>query len=137
MANVRIVKHNNYFMGKLRRGVDLLEEITQVCKKEDIRLGRVEALGAVKKARLAYYDQDDHEYRFFELDQHLEITNLTGNISIKDGEPMVHAHVTLADEKGKAFGGHLAPGTIVFACELVIQVLEKPLLYQDLICGTF
>lgn len=126
MANVRMVKHSNYFMGKLKHGADLLEEITGICKKENIRLGRVEALGAVSKARLAYYDQDNHEYRFFELDQHLEITNLTGNISIKDGEPMVHAHVTLADEKGKAYGGHLAPGTIVFACELVIQALDGP-----------
>ena len=25
---------------------------------------------------------------------------------------------------GKAFGGHLAPGTIVFACEFIIQEME-------------
>jgi predicted DNA-binding protein with PD1-like motif len=54
----------------------------------------------------------------------LEITSLTGNVSIKDGKPLVHVHVTLADKKGNAFGGHLAEGTIVFACEVCIQVFQ-------------
>jgi uncharacterized protein len=51
-----------------------------------------------------------------------------GNISLKDGNPMVHAHITLADEAGKAYGGHLIPGTVVFACEFILQVFEQPLL---------
>lgn len=113
-------------MGKLRHGGDLLEEITAVCTRENIRLGRIQALGAVQRARLAYYDQKTHEYRFFTIDQPLEITNLAGNISVKDGQPMVHAHVTLADSAGNAYGGHLAPGTLVFACELVIESYAGP-----------
>ena len=78
----------------------------------------------MKKARLGYYNQQDQEYCFFDLNQALEITNLTGNISIKDGAPVVHAHVTFSDKDGHAYGGHLAPGTIVFACEVAIQVLD-------------
>ena len=39
---------------------------------------------------------------------------------------MVHAHVTLADKNGKAYGGHLAPGTEIFACEVIVQALEGP-----------
>jgi len=114
------------FMGKLECGADLLEEITNICVDKDIHLGRVEALGAVKKARLGYYNQKEREYHFYELDQTLEITNLVGNVSIKDGAPIVHAHVTFSDKDGHAYGGHLAPGTIVFACEIVIQVLDGP-----------
>ncbi len=34
---------------------------------------------------------------------------------MKDGEIFVHAHITLADRKGRAYGGHLMPGTMVFA----------------------
>jgi hypothetical protein len=80
----------------------------------------------VKKARLGYYNQKEREYHFYELDQTLEITNLVGNVSIKDGVPIVHAHVTFSDKDGHAYGGHLAPGTIVFACEIVIQVFDGP-----------
>ncbi len=126
MAIIHEVKAVKMFMGKLEYGADLLEEITQFCIDEDICLGRVEALGAVKKARLGYYNQDNHEYHFYDLNQTLEITNLTGNISIKDGVPIVHAHVTLSDKNGCAYGGHLVPGTVVFAGEIVIQVLEGP-----------
>jgi len=126
MALIREVNAVKMFMGKLSHGVDLLEEITKICVDQDIYLGRIEALGAVKKARLGYYNQQDHEYHFFDLNQTLEITNLVGNISIKDGVPVVHAHVTLSDKDGHAYGGHLAPGTIVFACEVAIQVLDGP-----------
>ena len=75
---------------------------------------------------MGYYNQQDQEYHFLDLNQTLEITNLTGNISIKDGTPVVHAHVTFSDRDGRAYGGHLAMGTIVFACEVAIQVLEGP-----------
>ena len=126
MAIIREVKAVKMFMGKLAHGVDLLEEITKICVDQDICLGSVEALGAVKKARLGYYNQQEQEYCFFDLNQALEITNLTGNISIKDGAPVVHAHVTLSDKEGHAYGGHLAKGTIVFACEVAIQVLDGP-----------
>ncbi len=126
MAVVREVKAVKMFMGKLEFGADLLEEITRICVDRDIHLGWVEALGAVKKARLGYYNQKEREYHFYELDQTLEITNLVGNVSIKDGVPIVHAHVTFSDKDGHAYGGHLAPGTIVFACEIVIQVLDGP-----------
>ena len=91
-------------------------------------MGRVEAIGAVSRARLGFYNQETREYQFFSIEQPLEILKLAGNISIKDGEPMVHAHVVLGDKDGKSFGGHLAPGTTVFACECMIGVFEGTVL---------
>jgi len=114
------------FIGKLDYGSDLLEELISVCQKEDIYLGKVDAIGAVQKARLAYYDQKERKYHFFQIDKHLEIAGLLGNISIRDGKPMVHAHITLADKDGHAYGGHLAPGTTIFACEFIIKAYDGP-----------
>lgn len=128
MAIIKEVKSKEIWMGKLRHGADLLEELTEICKENSIQLGRVEAIGAVQKAVIGYYHQDKREYEFLTLDQHLEILNLTGNISIKDGSPMVHAHITLADAKGNAVGGHLSPGTIIFACECIIESYEGVIL---------
>jgi predicted DNA-binding protein with PD1-like motif len=131
MAMMRKVKSREAFIGKLSHGSDLLEEITDICRKEDIRLGRVEALGAVQKARLGFYNQQTREYQFLEFNQPLEITKLVGNVSLKEGDPFVHAHVTLADKAGNAYGGHLAPGTLVFACEFVLEAFEGPILERD------
>jgi predicted DNA-binding protein with PD1-like motif len=113
-------------MGKLSHGADLLEELTRICSEENVKLGRVEALGAVQKARVGFYNQTTRKYQYMELSRTLEITKLVGNISIKDGAPMVHAHITFSDEQGNAFGGHLAQGTIVFACEFVMEVFDGP-----------
>jgi len=111
-------------IGKLKHGLDLLEQLTEICRSNDIRLGRIEAIGAVKKARLGYYDQNSRRYKTLDIDRPMEITSLIGNISLRDGEPMVHAHLTLADADGGCHGGHLQPGTIVFAAEFVIDAFE-------------
>ena len=120
------IKPSKMFIGKLSHGKDLLEEMTALCIKENITLGRVEGIGAVQKARVGYYDQGFREYQFIEYDQHLEVIKLTGNVSIKDNVPFVHAHITLSDDKGNAFGGHLASGTIIFAFEIILQAFEGP-----------
>ena len=109
------------FMGRLPKGEDLLQALEKLCQEHQISLGELRALGAVTRARVGYYNQEERKYYFLDFDQHLEILALVGNISIRDGKPMVHAHVTLADEAGRAIGGHLAEGTPVFACEYVIH----------------
>ena len=126
MAKYHEVTPQRTWMGKLEFGADLLEQLTAFCEQNDIRLGRVEALGAVQKARVGFYDQQAREYDFLDMDEPLEITKLTGNISLRDGKPMVHAHITLADSQGNAYGGHLAPGTIIFAAEFIITSYDGP-----------
>ncbi len=125
MRRVREAISAGTLVGRLVRGDDLLEELTGICSANAVGAGRIEGLGAVERARLAYFDQASREYRFFELDQPLEITKLVGNVSLRDAAPFVHAHVTLADASGHAYGGHLAPGTVVFSFEFVIERLAN------------
>lgn len=108
-------------MGRLKHGDDLLEALTEICAENNVNLGQVQAIGAVRKARIGFYDQEKRVYEFLEFDKPLEILSMTGNISLKDEKPIIHAHITLSGHDGKAFGGHLAPGTEVFACEFIIK----------------
>lgn len=124
MATMKQAKCGRVLIGKLEHGADLLDEITGICRDAGIRLGRVQAIGAVRKARLACYDQQNKTYEFFDLDEPLEILSLAGNISIRDGQPMVHAHVVLSNGAGETFGGHLAAGTVVFAGECIVEELS-------------
>ena len=125
---MREVSQKRIVMGKLAHGSDLIGSLNDICRSEGIELGRVEALGAVQNARLGYYNQETQTYEFHDCEHAMEIASLTGNISLKDGQAFVHAHVTLTDHEGKAIGGHLAPGTTVFACEYVIHAFEGPAL---------
>jgi predicted DNA-binding protein with PD1-like motif len=111
-------------MGRLKKGDDLLGALTGICQEMGITLGEVKVIGAVSQARVGYYHQKSRNYEWLELSKPMEILGLEGNISLKDGEPFVHAHVILADGEGRAWGGHLAEGTIVFAAEFVMQELQ-------------
>lgn len=111
-------------MGRLPYGADILNELSNICMREGVKLGWIQSIGAVKKARLAFYNQHTFEYQLLEIDKPLEIAGLTGNVSIRDNQPFIHAHITLTDERGHGYGGHLATGTIVFACEFVLQVVD-------------
>ena len=120
----KLVKEGRRLIGRFESGDDLLEVLTGLCRRENIRLGTFEIIGAVKNAKLGYFDQQEKKYTgCVELDKKLEINACLGNISIKDGEIFCHAHITLADWEGRAFGGHLMPGTIVFAAEFYIEEL--------------
>jgi predicted DNA-binding protein with PD1-like motif len=124
------IKPLRTIMGRLAKGADLLGALEEQCRLHNITLGEVRAIGAVTKARIGYYQQDIQKYMFLELDRPMEILTLTGNVSLKDGQIMVHAHVTLGDEQGRAFGGHLAAGAPVFACEFVIQECKSEKVFQ-------
>ena len=53
---------------------------------------------------------------------HYEITSLVGTI-----DPLAeHLHLTITDGEGRAFGGHLLPGSTVYTtAEIVVVLLEE------------
>jgi len=111
-------------IGQLQHGTDLYDGLTQIVQRENIRLGCIRAIGATTHAVIAYYDQNARKYNPMEFREGMEIISLNGNVSIRDGKPFVHAHILLGDPQGKTFGGHLLPGTILFACEVFIDDYE-------------
>ena len=109
------------FVGRLETGSDLVKEIEFFCAEHGILAAQVTVIGAVRHARYAYYEQDDHRYRELESSAHHEIVGFTGNISLRDDKPFLHAHATFADADGATVGGHLLPGCEVFAGEVMIR----------------
>ena len=68
-----------------------------------------------------YFDQEKKEYVHHNFPGGYEVLSGIGNISLLDGEPFVHVHITLADKEGKAMGGHLDEGTKVWLIEASIS----------------
>jgi uncharacterized protein len=121
MTTSQPITPEQVYIGRIAHGGDLLAELTALCAGKNITLGSVQAIGAVRRATIGYYDQADRTYAFETIDEPMEILTLSGNVSQKDGQPMVHAHVTLSRADGSAIGGHLAEGTEVFACEYILR----------------
>jgi predicted DNA-binding protein with PD1-like motif len=111
------------FVGRLAIGSDLVEEIERQCAEQGVPAAEVSVIGAVRRARFAYYEQAEQRYRELASETHHEITGFVGNASERDGKPFLHAHATFADADGATVGGHLLPGIEVFAAEVVIREL--------------
>ena len=110
-------------VARLTHGGDLLQEIAAVADAHGMEAAELRGIGALQRARLAFYDQASHEYGEFAVDTPVELVALLGNVSRRDGATAVHAHATLAGHDGGCLGGHVAPGCVLFACELILQEL--------------
>lgn len=111
-------------VGRLMRGEDVIEGLTEIASRNGIVAGSVRAIGAVEEAVLGFYDPGTFEYVELRFQEPMEVCNIIGNISLRDGVPFVHVHATLSDATGKVVGGHVLPGCRVFALEYDVSVLE-------------
>ncbi len=122
------LKLGRCLIARLDYGADIVGQITDLAKNEKIETGMFSAIGAMMQAEIAYYDQASHEYHRISIDEPIELVSCSGNVSLRDGQPFVHAHAVLADSSGGTKGGHLISGKI-FAAELCLQeLLGKPLM---------
>jgi hypothetical protein len=120
-------------VARLEYGADLIDAIVQAAQEHGVAMGSFRAIGALQRGRLSFYDQATVDprkrtYDPMELEEPLEIVSLLGTVSLREGQPSVHAHACLSDSQGRCFGGHLEHGCTVFACELVLDGLEGPAL---------
>lgn len=111
------------FLVRAEHDSNLIQFVTELAENEGIMVADFTAIGALKRAKLEFYDQKKHEYREITLDSSHEIASCVGNVSVKDGRPFVHAHAVLADENGNTKAGHLLEG-IVFAAEVHLRELK-------------
>jgi hypothetical protein len=107
-------------------GSDLLKELQKYVLSKNINLAWLSGVGAVSRAVIRYYDQPKQQWLDLELEKRLEVAGMWGNVSLLNGEPIVHVHIVLADETGRCYGGHLADGTMVFNLEILLTTLSGP-----------
>ncbi len=77
-------------------------------------------IGTLNRAVFGFYK--DGKYRNIVKEETLEIVSCTGNIVLDEkNDIIIHAHVVVSDQNGKAFGGHLMEGCLVGAtAELMV-----------------
>jgi len=112
------------YVFRLPYGEDLLAAVKMAAETVKAEAGVFWIIGAVQKGEISFYNQSEKKYVRKSFDQPMEILSCIGNVSKLKGETLIHAHIALGDETGKAYGGHLEKGTIIFAAELFLLKLE-------------
>ena len=102
----------------------LMESTQKIAAAENVKLASINGIGACSKIEMGYIDLNIKEYIFKTFEGNLEILQATGNITLKDGEPFPHIHISVANNECKAFGGHLNEATISATFEGVMQIID-------------
>ncbi len=117
-------KFGDTFAVRIDRGEEIMESLKKLCVKENIRLAQVDALGAAEQAVIGVYQLAEQQYRREEINEFMEITSLTGNVTSMNGEPYLHLHGTLAGRDHVIHGGHVLEIRVGATCEMFVRVLE-------------
>jgi hypothetical protein len=80
----------------------------------------ISGIGMLKNVTIGWFNLDTSEYEDTTYPEPYEVLSLSGNISLKDGSPFAHVHVSLAGRDNKVIGGHLFSGTVCNTIELFI-----------------
>jgi len=123
MYQYKAVKQGVFTLS-LDNHVELSEALTAFCKENSILAGTILGLGAVNEATLRFLNPATMKYVDKTFTEQMEITNLTGNISQKDGKPYLHLHITASRSDYTCIGGHLLSARINGACELLVEAYE-------------
>ena len=104
--------------------VEISAAMKAFCEEKGIYAGTVYGLGAVNKAIFRYLNPETMKYVDKTFEEPMEITNLTGNISSKDGQVYLHLHITASRSDYSCIGGHLLTAWISGACELIVEAFD-------------
>jgi predicted DNA-binding protein with PD1-like motif len=112
---------------RLETGEAIVEALEGFCRRTDIRAGSFTGIGTCRRAVLGFFDWEKKAYRWKRLEGDYEITALVGNVSLVDGKPFIHAHITLGDRQFRAWAGHLKEAETLATCEIVLTPLPGEL----------
>jgi predicted DNA-binding protein with PD1-like motif len=115
------------FLVRIDKGEEILSTLTAWARERGIGSGALEGIGAIENARLGFFDIKRKEYETKELEGEYELVSLTGNISLVDGQPFVHAHCVLGRADCSLIGGHLFCATVAAAGEFFVRPFAEPM----------
>jgi len=117
----------NRYVVSIANHTEICVALEEFCREHSVTCGTIIGIGAVNTATLRFFDPHTKDYVDKTFDGQMEISNLTGNISTKDGELYMHMHVTLGREDYITISGHLLCAILSGAGEFVVEKFDGEL----------
>jgi predicted DNA-binding protein with PD1-like motif len=112
-------------------GDEVVGEIKRFAQAEDVRAARLTGIGGFSQAELGYYRREILSYESIPITEQVELLSLIGNITVKDSEPLLHAHAVVGHRGGGTSGGHLIAATVWPTLELFVEVYSTELVKRQ------
>lgn len=124
-------KLGSIYMFRVPEDAELVSYLAEFAKERGIRVGIIGAIGALKDCTIGFYDQQEQKYEYIRIEEEVELANLSGNISVKEGHPFVHVHVVLGRRDGSTYSGHLVEAKVFVAEVLVAELVGDKELVRE------
>jgi uncharacterized protein len=118
---MRFKKADKIYFVRIDSGEEIVAVLQKVCEENQIRLGRISAIGAVSQATIGFFEMNEKKYHSTVHNGDLEITSLLGNITTMNDKIYLHIHINLAGEDNRTIGGHLNEAIVSATCEVIIE----------------
>ena len=110
-----------------RAGDDVLGTLRDFAQANDVAAGSFQAIGAFRRATVAFYDLAARRYEEHAVDEQVEVCSLVGNVSRFQGAVRIHAHVVLGHRDLGTLGGHLVDAVVDPTLELFLRTFDAAL----------
>ncbi|MEM7433952.1 MAG: DUF296 domain-containing protein [Myxococcota bacterium] len=119
------VDSTRHLVGRVARGLDLRQALTDLALAHELNTAWLTAIGAFESVTLTEYDQQAQAYQAEHRVGACEVLSVQGNLSRRNNEPFWHLHATVSPrgEGYRVLGGHLVEAR-VFALEFRMVELE-------------
>jgi predicted DNA-binding protein with PD1-like motif len=112
----------------LASGDEVVASLLAFAEEHRVGAAGVSAIGALRRATVAYFDWERLEYMPIPIDEQLEVLSIAGDIALDEEErPRVHLHATLGKRDGSAWGGHLLEAQVRPTLEVIVTESPPPL----------
>ena len=105
----------------LAKGENINKTFESFAEVKGVGCAWLNGIGALENPEIGYYSLEDKSYHRTTFKGEYELTSLIGNISLKEGKPFSHTHITFSDTEFRVFGGHLFNANITAAGEFIMQ----------------
>ena len=113
------------YVMRLDPGEEIVEQLTALAERENVRLGCVSALGAANDVTIGIFSTGEKQYYSRRYQGDFEISALVGSVTRMEGKPYLHLHITIGNPvTGEVHAGHLTSCTISATLELFLQVWD-------------
>ncbi|HIB58816.1 MAG TPA: DNA-binding protein [Candidatus Marinimicrobia bacterium] len=119
------IKDGDNFLISMAQDDDVIKSILTVVEKENLHSAAISGIGAVKDVTLGFYNLSRKEYDQKPFSGNFELVSCLGNVSEKEGEPFVHAHVSMSGPDFNTISGHLFRAKIAVVGEFVLRPFEN------------
>ena len=110
------------YLVRLEKGEEVIQSLTQFAAAYRLGFASLTAIGTFERVTLGYYDPEAKAYRNKGIEEGVEVLTMSGNISKnKDGERIVHAHVTVGCSDYSTLGGHVVEATVGPTLEVIVR----------------